>query len=418
MNKSFKLLAISVGVIVVGVAAFFLYSYFAPKSTLAPAPTQQTSTFQNTSSSGVSAITNAPRNTTGSTSSEPLGGPQSPRQKIFKIANGPIVSAVFVQYLNPTTTIARYVMQDSGHIFDQPIDVPGAVAQTVSNTTIPGIAAAMWGRGGNTLVLQYAENGTIKTVSLGLLHTSTTTNTAQIPISVRFLPNAISSFALSPDGKSIVYLIQTQGGVDGYTAAADGTSAKKIFSLPLQQMSLTWPAPKILLAQTKAAAGVPGIIFSISAQNGAYAPLVYTSGISATANASFSKIIYQTDASGQRLTYVHDTNTGKDAGLPFQPMPEKCVWGTLHPLLLLCAAPIASVSADFIDLWHQGVSAAADAVFEFNVATTQSLAVASPGSADGGERSDIVSLAVSQDERYLLYVTKGDRSLWGVRLTQ
>ena len=52
-------------------------------------------------------------------------------QQIFEISTGPVAGAVFRQGGVPTTTVARYVMADSGHVFDLAVDVPGAVAQSV-----------------------------------------------------------------------------------------------------------------------------------------------------------------------------------------------------------------------------------------------------------------------------------------------
>jgi hypothetical protein len=58
----------------------------------------------------------------------------------------------------------------------------------------------------------------------------------------------------------------------------------------------------------------------------------------------------------------------------------------------------------------------ADTLFSFDVTTGQSSIIASPGGSDGGVAADITELSVSPDDHYLLFLKKGDRSLWGVRL--
>ena len=116
------------------------------------------------------------------------------------------------------------------------------------------------------------------------------------------------------------------------------------------------------------AAGVPGIAFEVSAQTGAMTPLVYAQSLSASANPSFSKLIYQT-ASGStaRTTYAHDVASGKDLELPFNPLPEKCAWSSTSATPLYCAAPLTSTPANYLDLWHQGLEDTADSIFAFDI---------------------------------------------------
>src|ERR1035441_6551091 len=38
--------------------------------------------------------------------------------KIFNISNEPVTSATFIETTNPTTTVARFVTQEDGHVFD------------------------------------------------------------------------------------------------------------------------------------------------------------------------------------------------------------------------------------------------------------------------------------------------------------
>ena len=76
---------------------------------------------------------------------------------VFKIANGPVAGASFIQTLRPTTTIARYVMSDNGHVSDFVIDSAGAVPRTVSNMTVPGIARVLWVESNGAAILQYVQ---------------------------------------------------------------------------------------------------------------------------------------------------------------------------------------------------------------------------------------------------------------------
>ncbi len=413
MNPIIKKIIVVAGVVGVILLAVWLVWYFFFSH--GPGAPTQTSVPFGTSGGGTTDLGG------GVPASQSSGGPgvvpaQSTKQKIFKIADGPVAGATFIQTQNPTTTIARWAMADNGHMFDLPVDTPGAVARAVSNTTIPGLAAALWGALGSVVVLEYLDGQVVKTVYVGLPATSSLQTAAHI----QFLPDNITSVVLSPDGKNILYLLASAGGTSAFVANADGSNQKKLFSLPLAQLVVSWPSPNVLLVQTKAAAGVPGMIFSVPVKTGVAEPLVYAPGITALGNPTFSKVLYQTTVAGAsaRTTYSHDVPSGKDAALSFQPIPEKCRWSNLSAVILYCASPLAYVPANYLDLWHQGTASAADGIFGFNTATGATLLIASPGGQDGGVQADIAQVAVSPDERYLLYITKGDRSLWGVRLAQ
>ena len=336
-------------------------------------------------------------------------------QKIFKIADGPVLSATFIETYGPTTTLARYVMQDSGHVFDIPVSVSGALARVVSNITIPGLGSGTWTDSGGATILQYLEASTMKTLYLGFPSAASTT--ASSSPTIRFFPDNITGLAASPDGSSVVYLLAGGGGTVGYVSKNDGTGSKVLFTLPFSQVTVSWPSIHTLLVQTKEATGVPGIAFSVSTA-GAISPLLYANSLSALANVTFSKIVYQstTNTTAARNTYIHDVPTGIDGTLPFNPLPEKCVWGTMSTSTMYCAAPLSATPTNYLDLWHQGLTSVADDIFSFDVDHGVTTMVANPGGAQGGVAADMAQVAVSPDGQYLLYITRGDRTLWGVHI--
>lgn len=358
--------------------------------------------------------------TTG-TSTNPEGqgityGSGGATQNVFKINDGPVMSATVLELGRPTTTIARFVMQDSGHVFDLPLDSPGSVARAVSNTTIPGLATATWSESGNGVILQYLDNNTIKTLHLAF-PPATTTLTTSGPIKIQFFPDGITNVAVSPNGASVGYLVPTAAGSDGYTAKPDGSAGKKLFSLPLSQLLLSWPSTNTLLAQSTSAAGVPGIVFSVDAKAGTIVPLMYAPGITATADTNFTRMMYQTTDGNTSSAFVRDIKSGNNIPLSFDPSPEKCVWSNVASSTMYCAAPLTYTAPNFLDLWHAGLASMPDSIFKFDISTGVTNMTAAPGGSDGGEQSDIDALALSPDDHYLLFIRKGDRSLWGVRLS-
>ncbi len=369
--------------------------------------------------SSTSNTTTATPNTNASTSTNgTLPAAQSTTKKIFEIAQGPVAGATLIQTLHPTTTLARYVDQEDGHVYDLPLDVAGAVPRVVSDVTIPSIEQVVWLEAGNAAILQYVEtdNVTVKSVYLGLPAATTSTQIAATRI--QFLPDNIISLAASPDGKSVAYLLKASGGSSGYIAKSDGTGAKKLFSLPLAQVLVEWPAQGTLLVEAKSAAGVLGMAFSVDTKSGVATPLVYAQGITATANPLFSTLLYQISDGTTLASYLYDVKSGNNAALPISPSPEQCIWSKNTSTILYCAAPTQSVPANYLDLWHQGLGSSADDIFKLNTVLAAENVAAAPGSNDGGVASDILEMALSPDEHYLSFTTKGTRELWGVRLGQ
>ncbi len=410
MNTQIKWIAV---IVAVGIAAAGIIVWVVYFNT--PSPTTATNTGAQFGTSVDTRTTATNDRSSATNTGAPVVSTEISAQKIFKIADGPVAGATLIQITRPaTSTIARFVIQTNGHAFDLTLDSPGAVPKAVSNTTIPGIIKVAWSEKGRGALMQYLDADTIKTVHFLLPPVASTTT---VPVRVQFLPEGISSLAVSPDGANIAYLLKTSSGSDGYTAQADGGSVKKLFSLPLSQVSIMWPSPGTLLAQSAAAAGVSGIVFSIDSKTGANAPLIYAKGLTAIADKSFSRVIYQT-ADTSRSTYVRDTKTGLAKPLSFDPLPEQCVFGNAINTTMYCATPLAYVPADYIDLRHKGAINTPLSIISFNVASGRSTIIATPGVADGGEQADIAEMSISADDKYLMYIRKGDHSLWGVRLEQ
>ncbi len=409
---NWKLLAEIIGGILF--VALLVWFFFFRSPGLEPAETAPQQTFgQNDTTAGVSATNEQDQE---ANIAQTIPSPTS-KQRVFKISDGPVAGAAFMQDGRPTTTVARFVMQQNGHVLDLTIDSPGSVARAVSNTTIPGASHVVWEMqkiatrqavGG--AVLQYIDSGIIKTVALVFPQATTTaSSTMPAPVRIQFLPDNIRSLAASPDGLSLAYLVATQSGSDGYTARADGVGMADL-------IRDLWPSAQTILATSKSAMGVPGIAFSVNTTSGAVSPALYALGLSATADFGFNQVVYQSATSQSRLTYAHNTKSNLDRPLSFDPIPEKCVWSRIEASLMFCAVPLSYTGPEYVDLWHQGKASAADSVVSYNLVTGQTTILATPGGADGGVQSDIMQMALSADEKYLLFVSKGNRSLWGIRL--
>jgi hypothetical protein len=414
MNTKYILIAAGVLlVMLLGGSWFYFFN-------LAGSPTAQTGTQTDPFGVPIDNSTVIPSDTSSNDNgSQTINTPgQVSQTKIFQITASPVVGSTLIQTLRPTTTLARYIKQEDGHVYDLALDVPGALPRVVSNVTIPGGQRAIWVEGGNAAIMQYLDGTIVKSVYLGF-PPATTSTAVTLPTRIVFLPDSIVDIAASPDGNSIAYLLKTAAGVDGYITKPDGTNNKKVFALPLSQVLISWPATTTLLAQTKSAAGVSGIVFSINTKSGAATSLIAALSLSAIANSTFTKMIYQSSPAvgDTSATFIHNIKNNTDAPLGFDPFPEKCIWG-ISPSNLYCAVP-TQYAANYLDLWHLGAASLADNVVSYNVETGRVSLLGIPGSTrDGGVASDILEMALSPNEKYLSFTAKGSRSVWGVRLTQ
>ncbi|HEX8993625.1 MAG TPA: hypothetical protein VF803_00035, partial [Candidatus Paceibacterota bacterium] len=351
---------------------------------------------------------------------------------VFKIADGPVVGATLAaggastQIGAPTTTVARYVTALDGHVLEVPLDVPGAAPRTISNTTIPGIERAFFTEGGRGVIVQYLEGSTIKTAHLALSAALATTSVSGP--SIRFLPDGVAAIAVSRDGASVAYALPrntggAQAGLTLYTARADGSSPVAVGSTPLPHIQLSWPSKGALLFYTNSATGIDGIVFSIDLTKGGTSALLSGQGITATADPSFSFLLHLISDGTRSSLFAEDLKSGATSLVPGAadslgaPLPETCVWGgtAAANAVAYCAAPSAAAAPNYLDMWHSGEASSESALVSIDL-RRGAVAIATPGSRDGGEPSDMISLALSPDSRYLSFIAKDDETLWGVRL--
>jgi hypothetical protein len=163
---------------------------------------------------------------------------------------------------------------------------------------------------------------------------------------------------------------------------------------------------------------VTGVLFSVDVKTGATNSILFAAGLSATANRAFDRVLYQTSGgSVAHASYSHNIKTGFDVRLSLHPIPEQCIWSKVASSTAYCAVSAVAVPDNYLDLWHAGLGAAAEQLVAYDQNSNTTI-LATPGSGDGGNSADIAELSASVNERYLSYITRGERELWGVRLAQ
>lgn len=339
--------------------------------------------------------------------------------QIVSISDQPIAGATIIQTTQPISTVARYMQQENGHIYDLPLDITAGTPRPVSNITMPGVQKTFWVQGGRGVLAQYIQNDrTIKTAYIDLEKDSASSSSQT---RMRFLPDNVQDIAVSPSGAFIIYLTRPdKGGTTGYLAKADGSEAKILFTVPLSQTFISWPATTTMLLQTAATSGVEGAVFAINSSSGIVAPLLFGKGITATANNTFSKVLFTTAQSSDSatLSYSRDIRTGNTVTFPSGVLPEKCAWSHMNSSVLYCAKPLGTMLGDYLDSLYFGNIPENDYISVTSTLTGNSIGIAVPGSRQGGKKDRIGNIVVATNDRYILYTNQSDRSLSAVIITQ
>ena len=421
MNLDFKKIGIVVGIIAALLVLIFVVLAFRGKGT--SSQTGSNGSFGGGGSTVSVGTSGSNANSLPSFSASSASGAST--QLVFKIADGPVISGVLIDTSAPTTTFARYLTAEDGHILDLALDTEGAAPRIVSNTTIPGIENAIWTNTGNGVVVQYLDSGSLKSAHISLPAATTTpqSGAAPQPTSISFLPDNIISLAVSPSGSMLAYLVANKsGGSDGYLSNTDGSNAKKTFSLPLTQVVISWPATTTVFAQSKSASGIAGIALAIQTKTGTVSPMLYGNGLTVAPSPALNYMLYRTDDGAAASLFSEKVSSNATASIsPLPglqaPFPETCVWGTMATTsIAYCAAPAQTLPESYLDLWYRGQASLPDALVTINPISGATALVATPGTRDGGETSDMINLSISKGGAYLSFVSKDGAALWGVHL--
>ena len=245
----------------------------------------------------------------------------------------------------------RFLERPSGNIFYKSI-ASGAEPVRITNTLIPFIYDAQWINNDSLIVRHSEDNGITMRTFIGSVVISTTTLAS---LSTEYLEDGVTAFAIRPDHKepSLFYLVQSPDGVIGISMESTGKNPKRLWSSPLVGWRVLWLNPdKIVLAQ-KAAAGIPGNIYTLSPTTKEMSLVIGgLAGLSAVLHPKEDALVYSTSENGVLKLFSRILGVVRE--LPVITMADKCVWGEGRGLSLYCAVP-TSLPKDLLpDAWYRG----------------------------------------------------------------
>ncbi len=403
MNK--KTIYIIIGSVVI--IAFGLIIYFWLNSSKPNTSTPSGSPFGN-GGANASANQNQPSNSgasgiqTSSSSSTPVSG-------LREIAVGPVSGATI--FAGASSTTVRYVDRTTGNIYEYNTETNAT--NRITNTTMPKIVEVAWGNKGNSMVMRFLNGSKIESY-FGIVSpmTATTTNDSLAELSGNYLPENINALLFSPLKDKIFYTVPSVVGIDGFVADKNGSNAKSVWQFPTTEWMPQWVTENSLSLTTKASNGVPGSSFILNLKTEAFSPIISNlPGLTTLVNPDGNLVLYSQSQGSNISLYLYNTKNDQTAEMPFVTLPEKCLWENISTFF--CAVPNSGMGGDIPDAWYQGLTSFNDYIWQGTVSETSSTKnTASVISTMEGNSIDAINLALSPDNKTLIFENKKDYSLW------
>jgi hypothetical protein len=371
-----------------------------------------------------------PSNTTGTTSLQNQTN-SSPVPTLRELSSTPVggMSAS----TTGTTTVVRWIDRGTGYVYQ--VNSNSLAITELSNTTVPMIYQSFWNRNLNAFIFQSVDD-TTNTVTtfytvLSLSPTSTSTNLStntSYQLRGEPLPSNITEIALNPEHTSVFTLalsgnsaendnLATDNSGIGYISQFDGSKKTEIFSTPLTQVNVEWPADNTITLTTKGFSDTPGFLYFVSPKTGVFTNiLANVNGLDTLTNHDASLVLYSASGGTNGLiTSVYDVKAGTTQTLAFNTLPEKCLWSSINKDDLICAVPSRIPSASYPESWYQGTISFSDSIWEINITTGEVHELADLAKLSG-KQIDAENLTLDPKENFLYFINKRDLTLWSLGL--
>lgn len=344
------------------------------------------------------------------------------------ITKVPVVGAVPIKRFveGKTVEYVRFTTLSNGHIFETPLATISNEEKLASDTLIR-IGQSLWERGGNSTITRYLDGeGIVVRSRLGrfIFGTSTkntsssTTSPTPVDYEARDLVGNITSIAFSPDGTQLFYLVKTITGVDGYIESIKTGRSTKIWSSMLSSLEVSWDANDFILVYTRPTSVAEGVVWAIDPDTGKENVLLAKEfALGAKMSPDGKKVLYSMQETGNKLFTLKVLNIASKntISLPLATMIEKCVWG--YTKYVYCAVPANKNAGKFLEDWYMGVSSTEDVLWRIDTEVGVIKKLVDPFE-ETQQNFDIVDIKVSPQETYLVFRTRGNSVLWGLKLPE
>ncbi|OIP66505.1 MAG: hypothetical protein COV32_02970 [Candidatus Yonathbacteria bacterium CG10_big_fil_rev_8_21_14_0_10_43_136] len=351
----------------------------------------------------------------------PGSGATLPR--LYELHKAPVAGVGFAETKDKKGFIAnitaRYIERGLGHIYETQLSTYSK--SRIVNETRSRIGEALWGNNGKSVVVRFVddkEGGTINTrvvnISVPTISFARGTSTEAISTSFLkteeiFLPDFIPFMAISEDGADKLFYLE---GGSGSTATYKDTSVSKIFNSAFTEWLPKFPNQKLVTLTTRPSATVPGHMFFLNTDTKAVTKILGgINGLTTLTSRDGKIVLYSEIKEGFPELSAYDVAKNEFRSLYLQTLPEKCVWSSKKTTLVYCAVPQALPNAIYPDQWYQGLVSFSDELWEIDTRTFVTRKIMTPRTLDAPVL-DIIDLAVSSDDSYLIFINKVSSNPW------
>lgn len=294
-----------------------------------------------------------------------------------------------------------YIERSSGHLMQSDLD--GANETTLVNLTVLETFDGLWSPSKTRVELSYHENGTVKRFVEG-----TATGTP-----ARFLPADTQSFAWSPDNTRLAYLQTTGRQTNLVLADQNGRGAAVVFSTPVPDFTLVWPAKNTLLLVSRPSGLAPSLLMRFDISSRSANPILGGArGVVVLPLADASGFVFSqsTDQGSAEALNRYSFKDGGVTPLGITTIAEKCV-ASADSKTLYCGVPAGTIGAPSPDAWYRGAVSFSDDIIALNL-ISGAITTLTERQAD----LDVISPFAAPDGSYLFFQNKKDGTLWRLEL--
>ncbi len=401
MNNKKLLILIPIALIII-VGVWFVF--FRSSTPTTPAPTSTTSPF------GYGGPDVVPAGQTNKSPSSGLDASGRPVAKLFQISNTPVSGAVGI--IKNGSTIIRYTERATGHIIDVNPETMERVK--ISNKTLPKIYEAYYKKDGSGVVYRSLDNNdSIINTSISLTAPkSTSTGDVLYTLNASMLRGDIGEIKVLSSG-DLVYSTNNPGAI--VTSGFVGDKPTNIYTTPFTEWRISPSGTNEVYITTKAGGNYDGYSYKLNTKNGTLSKIVGPlNSLTLLPSPNEDAVIYSYKIGGVINFSVKNNSSKTILSLVPATLSEKCVWSSKSIKIIYCGVP-DSIGSNEPDDWYQGKTSFSDRIWGFNTSTTLTDVFAEPKK-DQGVDIDVFNPTLTPDEDYMIFMNKGDLSLWALKL--
>lgn len=229
-----------------------------------------------------------------------------------------------------------------------------------------------------------------------------------------FLPENILQTNVSPDSKSLFYLVKTQNGSSGSIVSNSGQNKIQVFGSPFSEWVTQWPKENLITFTTKASGLVPGYMYSVNPQNKAFNKILGNiNGLTTLTSKDGEQVLFSNNTASLR---IYNTENKETYSLNTNTLPEKCVWSNDNENIY-CMVP-KNINRGYVypDSWYQGETSFNDDLWKINTVNKTKVKIMEMVNEENTEEIDGFNLGLDKDESFLFFVNKKDHHLWMAKL--